>query len=599
MFCFNCGSKVDAGARFCAECGVRLIDDVPAASPAPVSVESPVPTEEKAAAKKRGFLLTNVRLLAQKFGVPAEDVLGVLDAFIREKKRFGVHYELLDAGDYAFRCCSRRVSLVPQNDVVDFLDILLDAHNAEIRRGEPESTYLFIVGGNDIIPMPRGPNYSGTADPDTDADLLYAFPYGREAVEALYNATIFVFDALFYLGRLPFGPDSEFSDFQNYMSNAVAAAKTDFSGGPAYSQSDPHWKNMSAFVATSPRAAGMFPRHSVTLPEEAFFKDIFLTPPICEEGGTTKSAFYDSARLYYFNLHGSSARKTHGYSGEQMRHSGNFFPGIEPDTISRAQALNFVVTESCYGGRFIDYSTGDSMVLSALAAKTVIYLASSRVAWGGFGNGSETMNAIGCADLLCAAFMEELLRGGKDAGTALFCARRRFFQKKDFSPEDLTTIVEFNLFGDPTIGFYPSASKSALPAAAFGNVAGAFAHGNAKFVAVPSRERRSFAPKSAKIGFAKERVSDDGNGATPALLERVRAQVNANLAQIRESVNKHLYENYGVKPRALSSIFRVKYADGREEMSLTYKMSENEIFKPGVTVRIDSRRNVKSVLMTK
>lgn len=611
MFCFNCGTKVDGGTRFCPECGVRLVEEsvpspgVPEASPAPAEAQcagTPSAAEEKAAAKKRGFIFTNVCQLAQKFGVPVEDVSGALNDFIREKKRFGVFYELLDVGDYAFRCSSRRVSLTAQNDIVDFLDVLLDAHNAEVRRGEPETTYLFIIGGHDTIPMPKGPYFADCRDKDSDADLLFSFPYGREAVSALHSGKIFAYDALFYVARLPFGTDSGFSALTNYLRNALRADAGEFSIGEMYAQCDPHWKHQSSAVISIPREVGLFPQYSQELPEEIYYRKLFLTPPICEESQTTKAVFNTAAMLFYFNLHGSDAPQAPGYVGESLNPGGEYYEGISPSYFLETKRLNAIVTEACYGGRFIGYPTSGSMVLSALSANTVCFLGSSRIAWGGGGGTCEPpLSAITSADFLSATFILCLLGAKHDAGGALFEARKCFFAKgRTLSLMDYTTLVEFNLFGDPTLSVSAGTSaggKSAVYGERLQREA------EKSFAAVPNANcagDRSVSGKSAKIGFMKQSVPADGTDlSSMSLLERVRSQVNANLKQIRESVNKHLYDNYGVKPRELSSIFRIKYEDGREEMNFNYAMNKIGETEPIVAVQTDLGGNVKSVHMSK
>lgn len=601
MFCFNCGTKVDGGARFCPECGVRLADEsaVPAgtdrsgAFPQEDTAETRSRAEEKAAAKKRGFIFTNVGQLARRFGVPGEAVSALIGEFILGKKRAGVHYELLDVGDYAFRCSSRRVSLTAQNDVVDFLDVLLDAHNDEVRRGEPESAYLFIIGGHDTIPMPTGPYFEKCSDTDTDADLLYSFPYGREAVAALYSGKIFSYDALFHVGRLPFGPDSGFEALQIYLRNALLADAGEFSCGTAYAQSDPHWRYMSSGVFAAPRGADMVAQNILELPEPVCLGGVILTPPVCDSDGIvpTKAVFDENASIYYFNLHGSDAPGIAYYGGEGA--PGSFYAGIYPSYLAGAERLNAVVTEACYGARFIGLPTRASMLLSALSANTVCFLGSSRTAWGDGGNREPKISEMGAADFLSAVFIERLLIGEYDAGTALFEARRGFFGKRNLNMLDYTTLVEFNLFGDPTLVLRSGNSLGK------GVAAVAAKSGAPSGPALPAGDR-SVSGKNAKIGFTKKSVhADGGASSSTSLLERVRSQVNANLNQIRESVNRHLYENYGVKPRRLSAIFSVKYEDGREEMDLTYEMDDIGELKSLVSVQTDLRGNVESVRMTK
>lgn len=596
-FCFNCGTKLDAGSRFCPECGTRLVEEIASATPSPETVPAENPTgtttqKDTKSFAKYGFILTNTAAIAKSYvglpyDAPEENALAnqhyalllerlrlQIDIFIEKKKLSGVHYTLLDVSDYTFRCCNRRVSLTGKNSVIDFLDVLLDAHNDEVRRGLPESTYLFIIGGENVVPAPRGPFWVPDCDDtDTDADLLYSFPYGAEAVEALQNGQIFKYDALFMVGRLP---DKLSEPIEKYLIRAAECGN----GIPllgAYAQSDPHWKVRAANVAGDLRDKGLFPQFEKKLPQEIFFRDVFLSPAVAVENGITQKVFNRHASLFYFNLHGSGSRTNTGFYGESME--GVWYTAMVPEILATPIEPNVIVTVACYGGRFVGYSPDDSSALQTLGRKSLLYLGSSRIAFGGGGAEGELPAHFATSDYMAWAFMR-LMLAGADAGTALFAARRGFFQKGNTSVYDLTTVVEFNLFGDPTLRFDVGTQKS-MPE-----------------LPVPNG-KCGIAPKDAKIGVKTEQLSVDGNEKAPSLLERVRGQVNANLAGIHNSVTKHLYDNYGVKPRELSSTFRVKYADGREELQLAYDLETKPEFKSKMLVATDTRGNVLTVAHTK
>lgn len=104
------------------------------------------------------------------------------------------------------------------------MDILLDVHNAEQADGSEESQYLFIIGGSDIIPMPRIRHYiSNDANDDSiDTDILYAYPYGKEMITLLESQEAFKYDQLFFVGRLPFGEDASIEDLCAYLERNIA-----------------------------------------------------------------------------------------------------------------------------------------------------------------------------------------------------------------------------------------------------------------------------------------------------------------------------------------------------------------------------------------
>ena len=58
------------------------------------------------------------------------------------------------------------------------------------------------------------------------------------------------------------------------------------------------------------------------------------------------------------------------------------------------------------------------------------------------------------------------------------------------------------------------------------------------------------------------------------MLARVRNAVDNNILQIHDKINKQLYANYGIEPRNIDSIFKVRYADGYQELEFNYVMSD-------------------------
>ncbi len=102
---------------------------------------------------------------------------------------------------------TKKAHLKANSPLWDYMDILMDVHNGEQAGGDEISQYLFIIGSNDIIPMPCIRHYiSDDANDDSiDTDILYAYPYGKEMLALLENQEAFTYDQLFFVGRLPLG----------------------------------------------------------------------------------------------------------------------------------------------------------------------------------------------------------------------------------------------------------------------------------------------------------------------------------------------------------------------------------------------------------
>ncbi|MBR7134170.1 MAG: zinc ribbon domain-containing protein, partial [Bacteroidaceae bacterium] len=198
MYCPECGTKIEDDARFCPECGTRMeqathnVDDV----------------QECAAEDSKDndiviscIILTNINLLAKSLHADANDIRTLLQQFIDIKKQAGIRYLLADASNYTY--CKRgflgarkKVSLDANSSIWDYTDILMDIHTHEESGKRIVSEYVFIVGGNDVIPMPCTKNYvAHNKDNKTvDSDILYSFPYGKEMLANLENLEIFKYD---------------------------------------------------------------------------------------------------------------------------------------------------------------------------------------------------------------------------------------------------------------------------------------------------------------------------------------------------------------------------------------------------------------------
>ena len=227
MFCPECGNQLDDDMLFCPECGTKVEQEYEKSFDAPVL---------------KGILFTHIPNLARKLSVSQQDITDLLNSFIQLKAEQGILYRLADAGVEQKGFFSKR-SLTQDSPWHEYADILKQIHDEETRKREEPSTFLFIIGGDDIIPMPAIPHYLGDKanDPDKkiDTDLLYAYPYGAKMNDAIRSGEIFFYDALFYVGRLPLATDAVYQDLAGYLQRAVENPVIEIDAG--YGQCDPHW----------------------------------------------------------------------------------------------------------------------------------------------------------------------------------------------------------------------------------------------------------------------------------------------------------------------------------------------------------------------
>ena len=357
----------------------------------------------------------------------------------------------------------KHVKLGASSPWYEYADLLLDQHKAEVKAKQPETDYLFIVGGNEIVPMPRLPHWDkdnpDAHDKDYDTDFLYAYPYGKEMEEKMWSTRIFTYDALFYTGRLPLvSGDEGLQDLINYF-NRDLENSLGIRTSTMYAQTDPNWKGVTAKIVTpllSKLSIADYP-HDVPSDGDGF-GFMILSPAITLETDDPRyssvSWFNTNAQYVFINMHGSDALKYPFYGGNTLGSNNDFYWGLAPYMFTNMKHPNVVFAQPCYGARFIGYPKDKSMILTALSHKTLIYVGSSRVALGNpKGNCSleQVPNIpLGWSDITGYVF-NDLMMKGYTAGEAFFQARCETYRNGFKSWEEALTIGEFNLYGDPTL----------------------------------------------------------------------------------------------------------------------------------------------------
>lgn len=579
MYCPECGYKIEEdGALFCSECGERIGEQESSQTSPMADVSS------KDESFVCGIILTNIQLLAAKLGVGEKDVKRLMEDFIEAKRSFGVSYQLVDAGNYTYRKknflgMSKTVHLGDRSEVWDYMDILMDIHNHEIDKALPESQYLFIIGGDDIIPMPCVRHYVAEAhDKTIDTDILYAYPYGSDMLTLLEKQQIFRYDQLFFVGRLPVSDDISIEEFCGHLQRNI-----DYSDGipvtQAYGQCDPNWKNVSATVADGLVQRNLFRNFDGRLPGEFYFRRLILSPMVTIND--VHQVFHKDASLYYFNLHGGDAMESRGYFGAPLRQKSTY-PVLLPEHLATCQAPNVIACEACYGARFIDMDKHHSMLLTSLYTASLLFVGSSRVAWGNVDPSSATMGFTPVqpllADVIAMGFMEAILEG-YSAGQAMFLARSMVLQQDpNGSPHTAATIIEFNLYGDPTLGMAVASEV--------------------KSVRKPI-DKDACKVKTADYGCVVEKVELPSDGHSGSILQQVRQAVDQNIAYIHDVVGRYLYAQYGIEPRPASDIYKMNYVNGGKELNFRYDVSADASVPMSYIVRTTESGEIKSVITTR
>ena len=172
-------------------------------------------------------------------------------------------------------------------------------------------------------------------------------------------------------------------------------------------------------------------------------KDLILSPP--KSYMDVDRTLYGDADILYFNLHGSKTSKY--FYGQK----GNQYPkAFSPENWDSCSIKgSFAASEACYGGFTEKKPIEESIALMFLYRGGGCYMGSTSIAYGPSTSPSSE------ADLLVKYFFDYTLTG-MNAGFSFMNAKRDFAKKMIrrqgyLDEDDEKTLLEFVLFGDPTL----------------------------------------------------------------------------------------------------------------------------------------------------
>lgn len=575
-FCHNCGVKVAIEDAYCQECGTALHNDL----------DFPKSNDklDYKPANDWGYIFTNIESLCSNLNVSAHDVISVITTYIDARSQQGVNYELIDASNYTFHSNSLTVALSADDSWLKYQEIVIDSYNYDTTVLDRKVKYIFIIGGNNIIPMPKVGDLTrlegdSIISEKIDSDLPYGALYGEQTDQMLIDMSICQVPHMLFVGRLPMGKDTSLGSLSATFKRMATVGERGLHIKEFYGQSDPHWKEASAEVA------GDFANQYSTInSNNYYYKNISLTPYIVSNQtydrfryeqqliSPLRKHFNDRANLYYFNMHGSNAPQSSGFYGAGA--TGEMFEGVTPNDMASLQELNVVVTEACYGARFINKSTAQSMMLSAFEQNTVIYVGSSRIAYG---------NSCGMssADLIAHHFMNKLCEG-YTAGAAMHLTRKALIECEGIHSEySQITMAEFNLFGDPTLAIV----KPLAPYLTILNETNEIDPRVIIYTNADSRIKRM----KQEIVYNATKTSKTSN-----LRDIVENLVNRSIIRNHHLITQHLYSYYNLSPRPLSFVVKSSMDGDAVSYSYHYRNDNNEF-----VVILDTNDNIQKILTSK
>lgn len=546
---------------------------------------------------KRGVIFTNTQLLAHKFfdqdyvmgdnGERVKSSLVVRDTieiYINFMSMVGTQYVLLDLGE-----ADNISNLHTWQDYAKMLNLSVSAAFGEIS----EPIGLFIIGGDDVIPMPRVENpidsEESVSERTVDSDMLYAY-YRDDVKELTFSDNKVDISVLvkhtprYWVGRLPLENglvDGDFSQFKDYFVRAVneyihynSEENTAYLGIAIK-------KHIATAMASTELATKRMIEGIPLAPQEnriGFINDhIFLSPSLDLRKEGSKTEDYkqevEEADMLTLFLHGASRPSGYCFYGETKDGIQNGFYGFMPELFENSN-IKVVSGVCCWGARYIGFSREQSALLRAMYSNALLFCGASRSAYGPFDPFLESGSDIFLSVVLLRYYLNYLMQG-YNAGEALGRAKLLQMTYPEFSDLAYTmyTLLEFNLFGDPLLSLIPQLERRPI------EIIG---------------PQKKFDGKFSVDNYAGKMVYSKQRDEKLSLLDRLRNKVDKNLQEIREKVNEQLYSEFNVEPRTLKTIHSYQSITGAKEFRFAY-VKEGELYDSITLVQTDELGNIKSI----
>lgn len=553
-----------------------------------------------------GIILTNSALIARKYKhTSPQDVVNVIRSFIDGIYDLnGFQWELIDLG-----CNEMADAIDKEASWMDYAQLLSDyADGVGIKKSA--HTPLYIIGGNDVIPMP---DFYASIGHDVktieDSDLLYCFPtdYAWKKVS--------IKDAVFNVARLPLDYvgsgtlDSTIEqDLGNYFQRALKTMEQGIPFSYAMMTANSGKTDRNDWTWTSADVMSKLPQQQLENDGVLTKDNMFLCPELdvlgeeylSNENVELYKQCLEKTDMLFINLHGSPCKNMSGYLGAE-NHSAYWGMTIELMKTLHVPVINAF---PCYGARYGQYyfdnndgsvpdyevyDREDSMLLTAFYESEVFLFTgscTSSMCSKVIGSGSITdhiNDSASAVDLLMpAGYAEAMLKlyacyliQGEPAGYAFLHAKIDYLNyRAKYENKDLVflTLNQFNLFGCPTLYLSPQDATRQL-------------RDTFKSFSVEPKELPDV---NYKTEFDRFEQGVDG------VLNRVRTLVDKNLKVLDAKIRTLLYEQLELTADNLTRIETVEY-NGQQTYNVTY-YKKNPLYPEFYIVQTDSSGNIVDIL---
>ena len=535
-------------------------------------IDQPDPLEDH-----YGIILTDGNALARKYGCTIQEVYDVFNDFIQNAYDQQMYWTFLDISQYGLDSTHETPSWIECNEAVSrcIADNNLTAG---------PDLHLFIIGGDDVIPIPRVEDpwpYGGERIP---TDTCYAFE-GTYIVDLLDSR-----DSDFTVGctrnnvaRLPLEDGQLDTDIRSDI-GAYFNISSMYGGGIPVGNvlmiSNRDW------IPASCTMTQHLPLLYNTDDPELIRNGMYISPKLLTEDAERLSIYcksLDKADMLMFNLHGANEEGMCGFYSEDE--------AFNPSLLNQGRARVFN-TVACFGARYTGYKRNDSMLLSALYGGGVLLYTGSLIPVPMFSN-EETDEA---RQLLLnpGTGSEVLMRlyplyqfKGMTGGKAMLQAKCDYFNMCRHVEDDsfsMSTALMFCLYGNPMLHVRRReyVVESALQ--------------NDAMPPAPIKADGSPLKKTIRQRLLQKDKSNQ------SLIDQIRGYVDENLNAIRNMVEQHLYQQLGLKPEMLDSIDQVSRPtiDGNYETGYSFNYHDaNRQYGADTFVEVDAQGKTKRIYTTK
>ena len=560
--------------------GIATPPPMPGASAVPSmpgqSKSAPQPAADALEARY-GIILTNANALARKYGCSTQDVYDVFNDFIQNAYDQRMYWTFLDIAQYGMDSANEPPSWIECNEAVSRCI-------AENKLTAGADLHLFIIGGDDVIPIPRVEDPWQYGSERIPTDTCYAFE-GTYIVDLLDNR-----DSDFTVGcarnnvaRLPL-EDGKLST--NIRSDIGAYFNISSMYGDGIPVGNVLMISNRDWIPASCTMTQHLPLLYNNDDPELIRNGMYISPKLLTQDAESLGIYcksLDNADMLMFNLHGADAKGMCGFYSEAE--------AFNPSLLSHGKARVFN-TVACFGARYAGYDRNDSMLLSALYGGGVLLYTGSLVSVPMFSNGENDevreliLNPGTGSEVLMRLYPLYQFKG-MTGGKAMLQAKCDYFNMCRNIEDDcfsMSTALMFCLYGNPMLNVRRSdhVIESALR--------------NDAMPPAPIKADGMPLRKTMRQRLMQKDVNSQ------SLIDQIRGYVDDNLNAIRTMVEQHLYRQLGLNPQTLDSIdqFSRPTIDGNYEMGYSFNYHDpNRQYGADTFVEVDAKGKTKRIYTTK